>query len=190
MHTYNELLDNRRSIRDFKDEKVSDNLLREILREACMAPSASNQQPWRFIVIHDQTLMKKISDESKRNLVDEIVSHPNASASLRQYEKILRNPEFNVFYNAPCLIIICGNNNYRHFTADCSLMATYLMFAATARGLGTCWIGLGDQIKSATLRKEIGLPEDYQVVAPIVIGYPNKIPAKTSRAEPIILGIY
>jgi len=187
MKTYNDLLTNRRSIRDFKDEAVSDNLIQEILHETCMAPSASNQQPWRFIVIHDRALIKRLSDESKKNLVNLIVSNSDTVSSLRQYEKILRNSDFNVFYNAPCLVIICGKNNYRHFVADCSLAAAYFMFAATARGLGTCWIGLGEAIESSELKKTIGLPDDYQIVAPMILGYPKKIPASSSRIEPVIL---
>lgn len=183
---YHDLLKNRRSIRDFKPEKVDKNLLQEILQETCMAPSASNQQPWKFIIIQDQALMKKLSDESKKNLVNQIVTNINASASLRRYETILRNPDFNVFYNAPCLVLICGKNEYRHFVGDCALAASHFMFAATARGLGTCWIGLGDQINDPSVRKEIGL-NDYQLVAPIIIGYPNKIPAASIRAVPIIL---
>lgn len=189
MITYDELLKNRRSIRDFKEQDVSRELLQEILQETCIAPSASNQQPWRFIVIHDRALMKRLSDESKKNLVDLIVNDPTTVASLRRYETTLRNPDFNVFYNAPCLVIICGKNNYRHFVGDCALAASYFMFAAITRGLGTCWIGLGELIKSPALRQEIGLPDDYQVVAPIIIGYPKKIPPMSDRAEPIILHV-
>lgn len=186
MIAYKDLLKNRRSIRDFKDEKISASLLQEILQETCMAPSASNQQPWRFVVTHDQALMKKLSDESKKNLVHEIEADPEET-NLRRYEKTLRDPEFNVFYNAPCLVIICGENTYWHFVQDCTLAAAYFMSAATAHGLGTCWIGLGEYIKSSALRKAINLPENYQIVAPIIIGYPKKIPAISSREKPIIL---
>lgn len=67
------------------------------------------------------------------------------------------------------------------------MAAAYFMFAATARSLGTCWIGLGDRIDSPALRKEISLPENYQIVAPLIIGYPKKIPSISSREKPIIL---
>jgi len=187
MLTWNELLQNRHSIRDFQEKDVPADLLQEILVETCKAPSASNQQPWRFVVTHDRALMKKLSDESKKNLVNLIENDPQTSPSLRRYEKVLRDPNFNVFYNAPCLVIIGGKNTYRHFAADCAIAATYFMLAATNRGLGTCWIGLGDQIHDAQLRAAINLPADYQIVAPIIIGYPNKIPAASAREKPIIL---
>lgn len=182
---YKMLLKQRRSIRDFADQAVNPKDLEAILQETCMAPSASNRQPWRFIIIQDQSLMKKLSDESKKNLIHVIEKNP--SSPTKTYEGILRNPSFNVFYNAPCLIMIVGEDDYHHFYQDCSLAAAYMMFAATERNLGTCWIGLGEMIEDPALRKEIGLPEGYKIVAPIIIGYPTKLPSASSRKSPEIL---
>ncbi len=182
---YKLLIKNRRSIRNFTNQTIDPKILDEILHETCMAPSSSNTQPWRFIVITDPKIMEKISDESKKNLVQQIENNPNTS--LKKYEDILRNSSYNVFYNAPCLILIVGQNNYPSFDQDCTLAAAYLMLAATEKNLGSCWIGLGEAIIDQALRKEIGLPDDYQVIAPIIVGYPTKIPSMGSRNEPIIL---
>lgn len=179
---YGALIKNRRSIRNFLEKKVDRKIINEILHDTCMAPSASNTQPWRFIVIQDSTIIKKLSDESKKNLVHEIETGLD-----QPYLKRLQNPNFNVYYNAPCLIFIAGNENQPYFYEDCSLAAAYLMFAATERGLGTCWIGLGDRIEDPELRKEIGLPEDYKIVAPIILGYPKQIPPIPDRNQPVIL---
>jgi nitroreductase len=72
---------------------------------------------------------------------------------------------------------------------DCTLAASYLMFSAADRGLGTCWINLGSVIKDQSLLNEIGLLDDYAIVATIILGYPVKIPAKTQRDKPKILKI-
>jgi nitroreductase len=61
------------------------------------------------------------------------------------------------------------------------------MFAATARNLGTCWIGHAHNIEDQILRKEIGLPDNHQIAAAIIIGYPKSIPKIATRNKLIIL---
>jgi len=63
------------------------------------------------------------------------------------------------------------------------------MMAATSRGLGTCRVNLGTEIKNPELIKELGIPENSQIVAPIALGYPTKIPSAPKRQEPKILKI-
>jgi len=183
MFTYEELLKNRRSIREYRDKKISSEVLQEILNDACQAPSAMNRQPWEFIVIQDKKMMEKISDESKSNLLCEIKNNPDSQ--LKKYETTLRSRQ-NIFYNAPCLVVIAGKNENEFFQRDCTLAATYFMFAATARNLGTCWIGFGGKIENAALKKEIGLPKDYEVAATLIVGYPQKIPAASSHRPKIL----
>jgi nitroreductase len=183
MLTYEELLKNRRSIRDYQDKKISSEVLQEVLKDTCQAPSAMGLQPWEFIVIQDQKLMEKISDESKKNILREIAADPKSK--LKKYEQMLRGRS-NVFYNAPCLIIIAGKNVNEFFQRDCALAAAYFMFAATAKNLGTCWVGLGEKIADSALKKEIGLPEDHEIAATLIVGYPQKIPAASSRQPEIL----
>jgi nitroreductase len=71
---------------------------------------------------------------------------------------------------------------------DCSLAACYFMFAAAARNLGTCWIGLGAHLRNPAVLKELGIDEGLQIVAPIILGYPKEIPDVPERNEPVILG--
>lgn len=159
-------------------------IVNEIIRESCLAPSATNGQPWRFIVITNRDLMRRLSDESKGNILTFMEKSPSSLTSM--YGELLRNKAYNVFYNAPCLVIIVGPKNHRSLKVDCALAASYFMFAATARGLGTCWIGLGQFIQNSELRQEIGLPEGYTIIAPIILGYPSSVPPQPSR-DPRIL---
>jgi nitroreductase len=187
MDDFFELLNKRRSIRNYHDKAVPMDLLTDIITESCLAPSASNGQPWKFIIICDKNMIKRLSDESKKNLVTALESEPDSSS--RQYEAILRNKSFNVFYNAPCLVFIVGSRKLRSLPVDCSLAACYFMFSAAARGLGTCWVGLGRDIQDPAIRSELGLTAEMGIVAPIIVGYPNESPTAPLRNKPDILKV-
>jgi nitroreductase len=185
MTDYFEVLKTRRSIRDYEDKQVPIETIREIIRESCFAPSSGNGQPWSFIIINDKALIKRLSDETKKNTLFFIEKNPGAP--FRKYEVTLRNKDFNVFYNAPCLVYIGGSKEVQSIQVDCALAASYFMFSAAARGLGTCWIGLGTNIQDAGLLERIGMDEDYRIVAPIIVGYPRGIPDIPERMGPQIL---
>jgi len=184
---YSELLKKRRSVRDYEDKEVPLDILIEIINESCLAPSSSNRQPWRFIIVTNREIIRRISEESKRNLLDEMERNPGFMSS--EYEAMLRNQNFNVFYNAPCLVFIVGPKKLRSIEVDCALAASYFMFSACAKGLATCWIGLGRFISDRELLELIGLPEGDRIVAPIIIGYPKEIPDVPDRLRPEILKI-
>lgn len=184
---FRELLRQRRSVRFFEERDISTELVEEVIADACLAPSSGNGQPWKFIVINDRDTIKKLSDESKAALLSDIEN--DANSSVNKYASALKNEEFNVFYSAPCLVLIVGERGLNSLAVDCSLAASYFMFSAVARGLGTCWIGLGSQIRNKKTREEIGIPDDYAVVAPIVIGYPERVPDPTPRNAPEILKV-
>jgi nitroreductase len=190
MADFFELLKTRRAVRNYQDKDVSLDLLMEIIQDACLAPSSGNRQTWRFIVINDRDTIERLSEESRTNLVADLDSNPTSydpTSYVKRYEAALRNPKFNVFYNAPSLVIICGDKHSHSLQVDCALAASYLMLSAAARGLGTCWVDLGARIYDPKLLEEIGLADDQAIVAPVIIGYPKAIPAVPSRNEPIIL---
>ena len=184
MADFEDLLKTRRSIRDFEEKNVSTEIVKELIKDSCLAPNAGNRQPWQFIIVNDQAVIKKISNDSKKNLVADIEQNP--ASPMKAYEGALRNPTFNIFYNAPCLVYFGGIRGTRSLQIDCTLAASYFMFTASNRGLGTCWIGLGNYIQSAELLKSVGAPEDFEIVAPIIIGYPKSIPEIPPRNEPTI----
>jgi nitroreductase len=187
MADFSELLRRRRSIRDFENKDIPLELIEEIIGDSCLAPSSGNGQPWRFIIIQDRRWMKRLSDESKKNFLADVEGNPEAP--VKKYETALRKDSFNVFYNAPCLIYIVGAEDIPSVHVDCTLAACYLMFSAVARGLGTCWIGLGSNIRAPEILRAIGMPRDCKIVAPIIVGYPKSIPAPPDRNEPRILKV-
>jgi nitroreductase len=187
MAEFIELLKRRRSIRNFEDKAVPLDLIREIIEESCLAPSAQNGQPWRFIIVNNREWIRRLSDESKKNLLSFIEKNPDAP--IKKYEAALRDKDFNVFYNAPCLVYIVGSRNLRTLQVDGALAACYFMFSAVERGLGTCWIGLGMHIENPELREHIGMPDDYRIVAPVILGYPKSVPETPERSAPQILRI-
>jgi nitroreductase len=187
MTTFSKLLQNRRAIRDFQAKDVPLEIVKEIIQESCLAPSASNGQPCQFIIINNKQTMKKLSDESKKNLLQDFAE--NKALLTSNYEASLKNESFNVFYNAPCLIYVVGSNAVRSLDVDCALAVSYIMFSAAQRGLGTCWIGLGLYIRDQKTKAELGIPDGCRIVAPVIIGYPKAIPAPSERNAPNILKI-
>lgn len=187
MMDFSELLLKRRSIRNYEEKEVPLETIKGIIRESCLAPSSGNGQPWKFIVVHNKGWIKKLSDESKRNLLPAVEKNPDSP--LKKYESALRDNAFNVFYNASCLVYIGCSKGIRSAHEDCALAACYFMLSAAAMNLGTCWVALGSSMEDPGIRREIGMPEDYQIIAPIIVGYPRIAPEKPVRNEPQILKI-
>ena len=181
------ILKNRRSIRDFQDREVPLSVLKEIIQDTCLAPTAGNGQPCRFVLIRDRPCMQRLSDESKKNLLADLTQNP--ASTLKKYEATLRDDHFNVFYNAPCLVYIVGPKDIRSLDVDVALTVSYFMFSATSRGLGTCWVALGSQIRDRKTLDDIGVPADCRIVAPIIVGYPTSIPDASERHAPHILKV-
>ncbi|OGP68208.1 MAG: hypothetical protein A2W27_07910 [Deltaproteobacteria bacterium RBG_16_44_11] len=187
MITFSELLQKRRSIRDYESKDVPLEIVNEILKEATLAPSASNNQPCRFVIVNCKETINRLSDESKANLLQDF-SQKKTSLS-PEYVDLLKNEKFNVFYNAPCVIYIVGSSVVYSLDIDCALTASYIMLSAAQRGLGTCWIGLGAYIRDPKIKAEMGIPDSCRIVAPIIIGYPKAIPPPSERNAPKILRV-
>lgn len=172
----------RRSAREFTAESVDELTLRRLIDCAIQAPSAVNEQPWSFAVIREKELLRRISTEAKAHM---LAAPPTGSSS--HFLELLENPKFNIFYDAPVLIVISSVTRGPWAVENCALAAENLMLAACAEGLATCWIGfaqswLGTSGGMATLR----LPPTYLPVAPIIVGHPKSPPAPVPRKEPEI----
>ncbi len=170
MNTLTSLIMNRRSCRNYTDESLSRERLTELINAAVWVPNGSNNQPWRFVVITNKTLLKKYSDAAKSDWLARLAETPH----LQQYEKALRDPDYNIFYNAPALVIIYGNTESYWQVYDCSMVAHNLHLLAEESGLGACWIGFAHNVFAAKETKAaFGIPDGYELVAPVILGYPT-----------------
>ncbi|MCW2277522.1 nitroreductase family protein [Heliophilum fasciatum] len=179
-----EALYTRRSVRRYTDQPVTKETIEQLLQAATQAPSAMNFQPWAFLIIQDRAKLAEFSTQAKALLLTLLEQAPN----LRRYETALSNPKFNIFYEAATLLVIYGKPESHRTIVDCSLAAQNLMLAAHALGLGTCWIGFAQPLlDQPDIKASLGVPADYQVVAPIIIGYPQgKMPAPEKKPPEII----
>ena len=170
----------RRAVRDFTDDPIPDSTVRQLIDAAIQAPSAVNSQPWAFVVIQDRSLLRDISARAA-----DLFRRQGASEKLL---KAIEAPEWNIFYNAANLIIICARPEGAHPDWDCCFAAENLLIAARDRGIGACIIGMAwGALCEPDIKRRLGIPEDYQVIAPIIVGYPKHFPASPGRKNPEIL---
>lgn len=175
-------INERRSVREYTDESVSDAVVRELIDAALQAPSAINQQPWCFVVVKDQALLAHISDHAKAHLL-----RASLGAPAHPFRDMLNDPNFDIFYHAPVLIVITAAQPTDWVVEDCALAAENLMLAAHATGLGTCWIGFAQYwLGTADGKAALGLPASYAPIAPIIVGHPRRKPTPVPRKEPNI----
>lgn len=178
----------RRSVRNYADRPVSDEVIESIIDAGIHAPTGLGLQPWRFVVIRDKDIMKQMSTHCKPKLLKQLEG-VNIDAAA-QFKKMLRSEEFDIFYNAPVLIIVLGNKNAPTADFDCAMCAQNMMLAAHAMGLGSCWIGTACLVQdNPEMLHKLKIPEDYKVVAPIIFGYGGTVPAAPPRNDPVITWI-
>jgi nitroreductase len=153
------LLKERRSIRRYKADPVPEEMLDQVLEAGRWAPSASNRQPWTFVVVRDEAVRRELA----RHAAYYFVRWAHAS-------------------EAPVLIALCGNAKnrvYRRFLhEDVGLAGSQIMLQAKALGLGTCWLGGVDRAAMAQVLK---LPEELEVIGLLTLGFPAEDPPPTPR---------
>ena len=178
-----EAIHRRRSVRDYTPEKVSAALLREVISAASWAPSAMNEQPWHFTVITDTDLMGEISTHAKAFMLKGVAAMPRSG----HFQDILADPHFNIFYNAPTLLVISAEAHGQWCAEDCAMAAQNAMLAAVELGLGSCWIGFAQAwLNSEDGLNALKLPRNYRAVAPLIIGHPKTEMPPVARKSPIV----
>jgi len=179
----------RRSVRSYTTQKLDKETIPSLLEAAIRAPTAMHNEPWAFVIIQDKKMLKDLSDQAKPMLLNSSCSSPHQT-SIKFFEQ-LGNQDFNIFYNAGTLILICCNTKLTTSEADCWLAAENLILAACAMGLGTCIIGCATPILNlAKIKTKLGIASEFSVVAPIIVGHPSITQARSSRKHPKILGNY
>lgn len=157
-----ETIFSRRSIRIYDRKKLDKETITNLLKAAMAAPSGSNSRPWEFLVV---------TDEDKINLLRSKINYGN--------------------YNAPAIIIVCGNTAIaqnesanKYWVQDCSAATENLLVAAAGMGLGTCWVASypkEDVMK--LLRETLGIPEDVYPLNLIYVGYPAEEKAPRTQYD-------
>ncbi|MDH5684036.1 MAG: nitroreductase family protein [candidate division WOR-3 bacterium] len=148
---------NRHSARRFKPDNITDELIAKVLEAARWAPSWRNNQCWQFIIIRDKPVIE-----------------------------ILFKGSSGKFFNAPVYIVACADptksgkrEGIDYYIADVASAIENLLLAATAEGLGTCWIGAISHEES--IRQILEIPSPLRVVAIIPLGFPAEDFAARTR---------
>jgi nitroreductase len=177
-----EAIYSRRAAREFTPKAVDEEVLRQLVDAATQAPSAVNQQPWLFTVVQDKALLARISREAKAHMLTTSM----AALASHHFQSILENPEFDIFYHAPVLIVISAAEG-PWIVEDCALAAENLMLTACAAGLGTCWIGFAQGwLETPEGKSSLKLSSTTVPVAPIIVGHPKAAAAPVPRKAPKI----
>lgn len=178
--TTQEAIYSRRAVRDFKDELIPESILHDLVDAAIQAPSAINAQPWAFVVVQDKAILDHISRRTR-----DLMEAQPMSEELRA--KVFK-PGWSIFYNATTLIVVCARPEGSHPEWDCCLAAENLLLAARDMAIGGCIIGFAwAALALPDVKELLGIPESYDAVMPIILGYPREFPAPTGRRSPEIL---
>jgi nitroreductase len=152
-----EAIKKRCSVRGYQNRPVEREKADKILEAARLAPSASNRQEWRFVVVQDRDTRQRLM-------------------------KAAKNQAF--VGEAPVVIACCAKTDNHIMTCgqmcypiDTAIAIEHMALEAAEEGLGTCWVGAfyEDQVKEI-----LGIPQDIRVVELLALGYPDK-PSSTRK---------
>jgi nitroreductase len=146
-----EAVKKRRDVRSYMDKSIPEEALALVLEAARLAPSAMNRQEWRFIIVKDPEVRKKL-----------------AKATIGQ----------GFIEDAPAIIVACGMDDgylmpsgLSYVPVDVTIALDHITLVAVELGLGTCWIG---EFNEAEVKSILGIPAGVRVIHLMTIGYPIK----------------
>ena len=155
----------RRSIRKYKSEQISREELEAVLKGGVCAPTGMNRQSPIILVLQDK---EQITYLSKLN------------AAVNHWES-------DPFYGAPAVLIVLAEADSPYAVQDGSLVMGNLMNAASALGLGSCWINRAKEVfdspEGKALLKKWGIEGEYTGVGNCILGYPDEEPEMKPRKE-------
>lgn len=168
----------RRSVREYTARPIDEPTVRQLIDAAQQAPSAMNQQPWRFTVIENAAVLDEVSRNAKAHMLATMPDGPHAA----QFRSQLADDSYHIFYGAPLLIVISANAQAPWILEDCAMAAQNLMLAAYGAGLGSCWIGFAQGYLNTPSGKQLAaIPAEWVPVAPIIVGAPTAPAAARPR---------
>jgi nitroreductase len=177
------VLQNRRAVREYTDSPVERARIEQLIHAATLAPSAMNLQPWAFAVLVGRERIDKLAERIKSWLLTNF-SETLYGPSIRG---MIEKPEYSLLHHAPALVMVLAKSSETQALEDCCLAAQNLMLAARDQGIGTCWVGFARPwLNQPEIKRELGLPAKFHVVAPIALGYPKAWPPSHGRSAPEI----
>ncbi len=163
---------NRRSVRKYENKQIPDNVLDTILNAGLYAPSAMNCQ---------ESVMVAVRDKETRDLLSKL----NARVMMSYDDN-------DPFYGAPCVIVVLAKKA-PNAVKDGSLVMANLMEAASALGIGSCWINRADKMfefdEGKELLKKWGLSDEWLGIGNCILGYPAEEPKPALRKDGRIIKI-
>jgi len=175
----------RRSVRSYSVKPVSEDMVREIIRAGFHAPNGLNLQKIRFCVVTNKAKLKDFSDRGKK-LYLEYMKEIGFSSSFLEGE--LSNPNYNLFYDAPLAIFIFAAPGILAAGTDASMAAENMLIAATALGLGSCYVGMAARLdRDKDFMNEVNVSEGHIMKGAVILGYTKNDPGPSQRAKPQIL---
>ncbi len=176
----------RRSVRAYESKKVPKENINSIIEAGNNAPSGMNSQPWRFVVVEDNALHKKMIEAATPNA--KTLLTPLKTSNPERYEQIMKRYEElqdPIYYSAPAIIFVIGRGPYADLS--CPLACENMMLAAYSLGLGSCWVQFGSLIKdNEEIREALELKEDEKIFGPIIVGYPQGVTEPPEKKPPAI----
>ena len=205
------LLASRRSCRNFKDKNVPADILNDLIKLGCLAPSGTNSQQWTFTCLTDRERVKGLAVALKRffESLNKKAKNPFLRKALRllgqpaldnyfhdYYESVNQTIEAyethgvdRLFHGACACIIIGSGPDASCPKEDALLAAGNILLGAHAMGLGTCLIGfaVAAMAQDAGIKNQVGIPRTEAVHAVIALGYPNESYKRiTGRKKPVM----
>jgi len=146
-----DIIRNRRSIRKYTGQPVTDEQIREILGAAFMAPTAMNRQEWRFVVVQDREVLEKL-------------------AEINGAAKMTATAAFTVIVGYE------EGVNDRFAEVDCGAAIQNMLLQAQSMGIGSVWCALmPGSDNEAKYAEAVGFPEGFRTVATVQFGYPDEV---------------
>lgn len=188
----------RRSVRKFTDEPVSDEDLKYIIEAGRWAPSGENSQGWRFLIIKDREIIEKLGEisgnGSARRFTGEFATQrmQERFASLQDEEK--RKAVFHKLVSgnvsrfvatAPVVICVVGKKDVWDVQLDNAACIENMLIMVSALGLGATWViaPITDIRDEQVVDELLGIPKDYKAISIIPIGHMDRMPGPRPRLE-------
>ena len=160
-----EMMKNRRSVRQYTQERIPEETMEKVLQAGLLAPSGRARRPWEFILVRDREILKKMSECREGGAAKMLAGADSA------------------------VVVIADPEKTDVWTEDCSIAMAYMHLAADSLGLGSCWIqgrlrnAPGGRTTEEYLRDLLGFPESFRLEAILSLGVPENHPAPRTESD-------